>query len=205
MSQNKAELRKLFLDKRKRMQQPEVERRSSFVVKNFVSLSSQSLLDIVFWGGYRALPGEVDFDLQYRRILEVGTPLAFPRMTADNKRIEFYRVTSLDNRNEWDLHPWGISQPKSSQPKVEAGELGGIIVPLLCGDRAGSRIGYGKGYYDCYLEGYQGWKCGIAFDWQVLTESVPTDNYDVPLDFLITETDIVSCSTRSLPVSEKFS
>lgn len=203
MTQTKAEFRKHFLEQRKRMQWSDIQTRSQRVADNFAELS-RGLPDIQFWGGYRALPGEVNFDSEYQRQLDVGAPVAFPRMLDDETSIRFYTVSSLDSRGEWDLHPWGISQPKATQPTVDRSRLEGLIVPLLCCDRAGNRIGYGKGCYDRYLGGFDGWKVGIAFDWQLANDSVPTDEHDVPVDFLVLESDIIACSSRAMRIGDKF-
>jgi len=70
-----------------------------------------------------------------------------------------------------------------------------VIVPLLAIDEKGNRLGYGKGFYDRFLQrleqkNIQPLKIGIAFDFQVL-DAVPTlqlnNHADVPLDAVITE------------------
>ena len=66
-----------------------------------------------------------------------------------------------------------------------------FVVPLLAYDRFHNRLGYGKGYYDRFLE-----KClkkkrnivtiGLAFSFQKY-KKIPTSSFDVKLDYILTE------------------
>jgi 5-formyltetrahydrofolate cyclo-ligase len=81
----------------------------------------------------------------------------------------------------------GILAPASTVPEVEPDVL---LVPLLAFDRAGYRLGYGAGFYDRTLERLRRSKpitaIGIGFAAQEV-DSVPRDQYDQPLDWLVTE------------------
>lgn len=71
-------------------------------------------------------------------------------------------------------------------PIVPAEALDMIVVPLVAFDRAGARLGYGGGCYDCYLSTLSP-ACqiiGIAFDEQRV-DHVPTDAHDLPLPHII--------------------
>lgn len=59
-----------------------------------------------------------------------------------------------------------------------------ILVPGIAFDRAGNRLGRGKGYYDKILKKTTAWKMGICFDFQVL-EHVPSEQHDVIMDEVI--------------------
>lgn len=61
-----------------------------------------------------------------------------------------------------------------------------IIVPGLVFDRRGYRIGYGGGYYDRYLQTYQGLKISLAYSFQT-TDTLPHEEFDIPVDHIITE------------------
>jgi 5-formyltetrahydrofolate cyclo-ligase len=45
---------------------------------------------------------------------------------------------------------WGIGEPAHDE-FVEPAEIDMVVVPLICFDRQGHRVGYGKGYYDRFL------------------------------------------------------
>jgi 5-formyltetrahydrofolate cyclo-ligase len=66
-----------------------------------------------------------------------------------------------------------------------SGDIDLVIVPLLAFDLQGYRVGYGKGFYDRFLEGISTIKLGLS-----LFEPVPVisdaDVHDIPLDSCIT-------------------
>jgi 5-formyltetrahydrofolate cyclo-ligase len=86
---------------------------------------------------------------------------------------------------------WGIRQPPPAAPEVFPDIL---VVPLLVFDRRGHRVGYGAGYYDMTLAKLRAMKkvtaIGIAFAAQEI-DMVPTTPRDAPLDFVLTEREII--------------
>ena len=65
-----------------------------------------------------------------------------------------------------------------------------VLVPLVYGDRFGTRIGHGKGHYDRALDhlrqGGTVYTIGIAWEAQISEEPIPADPWDVPLDAIAT-------------------
>jgi 5-formyltetrahydrofolate cyclo-ligase len=104
----------------------------------------------------------------------------------------------VDKNNFMNFFPWkkndilfvnqfGILEPVKSKAKVP--DL--ILVPLLAFDKKKYRLGYGKGYYDRYLNKHiKRFKniltVGIAFSFQ-RHHKLPINKKDVKLDFIITE------------------
>ncbi|MBU3158219.1 5-formyltetrahydrofolate cyclo-ligase [Clostridium frigoris] len=89
---------------------------------------------------------------------------------------------------------FGIMEPKHDilvRANIENIDL--IIVPGVVFDENCNRIGFGAGYYDRFLpmKTKNTSTIGIAYDYQII-DKVPTDVYDVPLDFIITEKRIIS-------------
>ncbi len=71
-----------------------------------------------------------------------------------------------------------------------------ILIPGLLFDRSGTRLGHGKGYYDRMLA-ERSPTCtlvALAFDWQILDETLPQDLHDVPMDFLVTPNAVIPCN-----------
>jgi 5-formyltetrahydrofolate cyclo-ligase len=88
------------------------------------------------------------------------------------------------------INKFGIPEPVPSRifyPDI-------LLVPLVGYDDNLNRLGYGGGFYDRYIEKIEKIKnvikIGIAFSFQKIT-SVPTNNYDKKLDFVITEKEIL--------------
>jgi 5-formyltetrahydrofolate cyclo-ligase len=63
-----------------------------------------------------------------------------------------------------------------------------VIIPLLGFDKTGTRLGFGKGYYDRTIAvmDKRPTLVGYAFAAQEL-DSIPREPHDVPLDYLVTE------------------
>lgn len=85
------------------------------------------------------------------------------------------------------LEPLGAGKSEVS-PKIDL-----IIMPALAFDRHGNRLGMGKGFYDRYLKLHPTIPTiGLAFDFQ-LVDKVPTDDYDVPVSFVVTPNEFFTC------------
>ena len=53
-------------------------------------------------------------------------------------------------------------------------------------DLKGYRLGYGGGYYDRFLSGYDGYKIGITYRRNIL-RFLHYGRYDIPVDMIVTE------------------
>ena len=62
-----------------------------------------------------------------------------------------------------------------------------ILVPGVAFDRNRNRLGRGKGYYDKLLPHFpkETLKIGVCFDFQLI-DRVPTNDWDVPMDVVVT-------------------
>ena len=81
----------------------------------------------------------------------------------------------------------GIPEPLKS--KIITPDI--ILVPMLAFDKNKNRLGYGKGFYDRYLNNLKRKKkrslvIGIAFYFQKY-DKIPTNKNDFKLDYIITE------------------
>ena len=85
------------------------------------------------------------------------------------------------------VNEFGILEPAKSQSKVPDV----ILIPMIAFDKDKYRLGYGKGFYDRYLNKYlKQFKniltVGVAFSFQ-RHHKLPISRNDVKLDFIITE------------------
>lgn len=90
-----------------------------------------------------------------------------------------------------DEGPFRIPQPMADAAHVRPDAL---IVPLIAADGRCQRLGQGKGHYDRALAGLRGaLAIGIAWDVQII-DHVPVDPWDVPLDHVVTPTQVISAT-----------
>ena len=106
-------------------------------------------------------------------------------------------VTKLNNQMnfvEWKyLDPLKVNQFGMLEPSIQDKKLvpNFMLVPLLAFDNNNYRLGYGKGYYDRFLNKFLKIKknittIGVAFSFQKYNK-LPVSNLDIKLDYILTE------------------
>lgn len=80
----------------------------------------------------------------------------------------------------------GIPTPTQDCVPLERTEIDLILVPALCYDRQGYRLGQGGGYYDRYLADYHGTTLGLCRR-ALLQDAVPREAHDLPVERVIAE------------------
>jgi len=101
------------------------------------------------------------------------------------KNMNFYKWKYKD--------PLKVNQFGMLEPLLEKKKLipNVIVTPLLAFNKINHRLGYGKGYYDKFLNKYlksnrEILTIGVAFSFQKFNK-LPISNFDVKLDFILTE------------------
>ena len=102
----------------------------------------------------------------------------------ENNRMSFF---SWKKNNVLLVNKYGILEPIKNKFKIP--NL--ILVPILAFDRNKYRLGYGKGFYDRYLNKYLKkfsniLTIGVAFSFQKY-HKLPIEKKDVKLDYILTE------------------
>jgi 5-formyltetrahydrofolate cyclo-ligase len=114
--------------------------------------------------------------------------LAVPKIDAVTNTMKSFLFEGVHQlKQNW----WGIDEPQSGS-EIAPGEMDLIIVPLLAFDKAGHRVGYGKGFYDKFLSQCRSdsKKVGLSFFGPV--DKLSSEAFDVPLDISITPTAVYS-------------
>ncbi|MDR1980291.1 MAG: 5-formyltetrahydrofolate cyclo-ligase [Tannerellaceae bacterium] len=103
----------------------------------------------------------------------------------DGEELHFVPYGGKEN-----LNPGAYNIPEPLQPRTEeTPEL--IIVPGVAFDRSLNRMGRGKGYYDRFLQHLTVPRIGLCFAFQ-LVERLPVEPFDVRMDMVITEHEIIT-------------
>lgn len=114
---------------------------------------------------------------------------AFP-VSHENGIMTFHIVHSLDQ-----LHKgmYGIYEPDISLPQPVINDHTICILPGLAFTKDGSRLGYGGGYYDRFLEKYpQINKTALTYE-ELITENLPVMPHDIKADYIVTPERTVFC------------
>lgn len=140
---------------------------------------------------YMPVRGELRPEVLAGKLREAGAMLALPRVKADDEPMTF---RAWRDEDPLEKGFGGIREPAEDAPVVVPDV---IIVPLAAFDRRGFRIGYGKGHFDRTLGPFERsvrpLTIGYAFAFQEVDE-VPRELHDVPLDAVVTETEIIRCN-----------
>ena len=122
-----------------------------------------------------------DIEVDTRRIigycLENAIPTALP-VSGDSK-LAFYYIKSAD---ELQKGRFNIDEPpKTSPASFDENTL--CIVPALCADGTGARLGYGRGYYDRFLSGFNG--TSVILCYKSFKREVPAEPHDIKAGYTI--------------------
>lgn len=109
-----------------------------------------------------------------------------PKVTGDNLDVYFYSQGDILSENQWK-----IPEPCLENKKTDKKVIDMVILPGLCADKKGYRIGYGLGFYDRFLR-FVPRRCVklIPVVSELFLDEVPKDLWDESLDIVITEKEI---------------
>lgn len=178
---DKLQLREEIRRQIKGLDLPYISESSRAITALLISLPEFSSADRVLT--YLSVNHEVDTRALIAHCLSIGKPVAIPR-TEPGRKMSFAQITSLSENME--LSPYGIPEPIKSLPSVfpQSGDI--IIVPGLCFDNQGFRLGHGGGYYDRFLSQCPAATVGLC-RCRLLQQTLPLEPHDIPVNILITE------------------
>jgi 5-formyltetrahydrofolate cyclo-ligase len=116
-----------------------------------------------------------------------GISLSAPR-TGPNSSMEFARLEGPTQSSEL-----GFLQPIGEIVGPE--ELDLIIAPALAIDRFGNRLGRGGGFFDRYLEHFEGPVAAVVYEHE-LVPNLPSEVHDKPVNFAVTPSKIQALSAK---------
>jgi 5-formyltetrahydrofolate cyclo-ligase len=183
---SKQQLRKELLKRRSELNNTEYNKKSGRIVK---TLKNQPEFD-------KATVIHCYVSMNDRK--EVNTHPLIKDLILGEKRLavpitNFKDVTLshkyLEKFEDLQENKWGVLEPKfGKQADLEDFEL--VIVPMVGGDYDKNRIGYGKGFYDRFLQQVKCPTIGLLFD-RCLIEEIPVEPFDIALDKCITENNVI--------------
>lgn len=141
---------------------------------------------------FLSIRSEVDTRTLVAEALAAGKAVAVPVIDGRGVMVHSW-IAGLDEA-DFERGPLGTATPRQIRP-AHPGEWQLTVVPLLAFDRAGYRLGYGKGHYDGLLAQGAGLAVGVAFACQEVPE-LPREPHDVPLDLIVTEAGVIAPERR---------
>ncbi|HEX8735148.1 MAG TPA: 5-formyltetrahydrofolate cyclo-ligase [Pyrinomonadaceae bacterium] len=180
----KAELRKIYLARQKSLAPQERSEKSLRITANF--FQNFDLREIKYLHCF--LPIEKFGEIQTQPIFqEIWRD--FPQLETLVPRVDFHarEIENLKFTPETGLveNAWQIHEPAHDET-VPAEKIDLVLVPLLCFDERGFRVGYGKGFYDRFLKNCREdcLKVGLSY-FPPVAEIEDAHDGDVRLDFCV--------------------
>ena len=179
--QSKREARKIFSEKRKSILTSDKKTFDEVLFEKTVCLDAYKNAKILL--AYYPVKDEPNVLPIVSHALAMGKKVAFPISNPDGFILTFGFVGDID---ELVSGMYSIPEPSTDAEKYINDPETLCIVPGLAFDRAGKRIGYGKGYYDRFLAGFSGVSLGLCYA-ELLTDRLPVEETDASLDIIITD------------------
>jgi len=194
MIRTKREQRKLSLKERDLLSEADRKLKSRIILKKILRTKAYREADTILT--FVSYGSEVDTKEFIRQALEDDKKVYAPKVEAEGDNnpdeMSFYRIFDLRDLKEGYK---GIPEPEANLKNRFDGDPQNkktlMLMPGVCFDRSGNRIGYGKGFYDRYLaKGFQGIKLAICFDIQLVESGCfESEETDQKPDLILTETE----------------
>jgi len=184
----KKNLRKLILQKRRKLSQTIVHRQSDLVFEQLISLPVYKKAQCIML--YAALPDEVQTDQMMRYALQDGKQICIPYIHDKNGLMDAVFVFDVDqlSKGDFDILTINSCNMKFANPS----DIDLMIIPGVAFDTDGYRLGMGAAFYDRFImRAKQAFCLGIAFDCQLVSK-VPIEEHDCSMDAILTASGLIN-------------
>ncbi|HKU85750.1 MAG TPA: 5-formyltetrahydrofolate cyclo-ligase [Casimicrobiaceae bacterium] len=136
---------------------------------------------------------EWDARLVARDALAAGKTVTVPRVVQSSRMLRALAIEDLERDVEAGYR--GIPEPRADLPAIPLDRIDWVLVPGIAFDPAGTRLGYGGGYYDRLLPLLQPPVERVAGAFEVqLVDRVPSARHDIGVDCIVTERRMLACT-----------
>lgn len=185
----KVELRQQLRARLLAMSPEQRKEKSRKACRNLISTEQFQNASIVMM--FLSLPHEVDTSDAILQAWQLGKTVAVPKISWQQRHMIPVQINSLDTG--FSTGTWGLRNPTTGVP-IPFGEIDLVVTPGLGYDRRGNRLGRGGSFYDRFFanKDLRACRCGLAFAEQVM-EVIPTTESDEPVEWLVTDEEVVHC------------
>ncbi len=188
----KSELRKIHLANQKNLLPQERTEKSKQIANAFFQNFDLSRIEFL----HCFLPiekfNEIDTNFIFQKIWR-----DFPQIETLVPRVNLQtdKIENLIFAPETEIvkNAWEIFEPTNNE-SIETEKIDVVLIPLLCFDARGFRVGYGKGFYDKFLKNCRVdcLKIGLSY-FEPVAEIADLQEFDVQIDFCVTPEKVVNC------------
>lgn len=185
---SKHQIRKTYKEKRAAFTEDYVNNATKQINKTLIDTILKYATKGCIVGIYKAIADEINVDDTITNLKDQN--LSLPWIDYAEKIMHFKLWHHNDPLEK--LENFYCLQPEKHSKTVIPSI---IITPLITCDTEGNRIGYGKGYYDKYLnQSYQErpLAIGVCYEKNIYPETIPYEQHDHKLDIIISEERLIN-------------
>jgi len=183
----KVKLRQKKLINRNNLSSTQRTKLSELIVKKILNLTDFKKAKTILF--YFSFGSEVETIDLIKTSVETKTTL-LPLVLEKEKKIIACKIKNIEKDLENGFY--NIPEPKKYCKKYLKDEIDLVLVPGVSFGIKGERLGYGGGFYDKFLENFQGEIIGICFESQ-LSNKIIIKKHDIKMHKIVTEKRIISC------------
>ena len=184
----KQELRTIYKQERKKLSLHAIEKMNDLILINFQKLSLPPVECVhTYLSSLKLGEPETANIVKYLQFKNPLVKIVIPKVNIHTGHLTHYHFTE---QMEMIKNEYGIDEPKHGDP-IDETKIDLVLIPLLAFDKAGYRVGFGKGFYDKFLSRCRKdvMKIGLSlFDPVEKIEDVA--GYNIPMDFCVTPKEI---------------
>ena len=135
----------------------------------------------------KSMPMEFSLDKVVKLARMMDKTLVVP-VTLPHRKMKF---AYWDEKTEFQKNSFGVEEP--TQPVwVDEKQIDLVIVPGLAYSKKGERLGFGGGYYDCFLSQGEYDTVSLAYMEQVYETALwDVEKFDIPVEWVITTEGVI--------------
>ena len=176
---SKTALRTLFLKKRRALSDKDHEEQSFAIANQCLQLP---IWELEYFHLFLPIQSKAEIDTTLILTLLQGRDkqVILPKVSGTELEHILLTDSTLIRKNDWDIPE--PDQGLVMQPK----QLDVVFIPLLGYDKAGNRIGYGKGFYDSFLAACKPEVIKVGLSFFLPVEAIQgVRSEDVRLDYCV--------------------
>ena len=182
---DKKQLRKKLIEKRKNIpknQKTKCDKKISLQIieSDYFKKAEQVLI-------FASSPEEFDTRFIIEKCRLLHKRVFYPLCLDKEGNMQFFKV---DCEGDLEIGSFNLSEPKLTCKPYKSKSNDLVIVPALSVDKSHYRIGYGKGYYDRFLKDFNGVSVCPCYS-EMCEEHLPTDEYDIKVNIIVTEKEVL--------------
>lgn len=187
---NKTQLRKLYKEKRSKLQTEDIETLSMAIANQCLKLD---IWDFSCYHLYLSIEKHQEINTAYLLHILQGKDktITVPKTDISTLSLKNYL---LDDNTKLAINNYGIPEPVNGI-QINNEQIDVVFIPLLAFDEKGHRVGYGKGFYDRFLSECtpETLKIGLSF-FEAEPQIEGVSSMDIKLNFCVTPTNIYQFS-----------